>query len=163
MSTPVPTEEGYVPFRGYRIWYRVVGSAAEPGKLPLICLHGGPGFTWDSFEPLEAMAVTGRQLVFYDQLVCGDSDVPKDPSIYTVGLYLDGVAVVRRALGLDRVHVFGHSWGGMPAMAYALTQPEGLASLILAGGGPSLRRRVSFRPRVDVPRHPLNLDPAPPY
>ena len=138
MSTPVSTEEGYVLFRGYRIWYRVVVAAAEPGKLPLICLHGGPGFTWDSFEPLEAMAVTGRRLVFYDQLGCGNSDFPTDPSIYTVGLYLDEVAVVRRVLGLDRVHILGHSWGGMLAMEYALTQPAGLASLILADTGASV-------------------------
>src|SRR5207249_6241482 len=35
------------------------------------------------------------------------------------------------ALGLDRVHLFGHSWGGMLAMAYAIKQPPGLASLIV--------------------------------
>jgi len=138
MSTPISTEEGYVPFRGYRIWYRVVGTAAEPGKLPLLCLHGGPGFTWDSFEPLEAMAATGRQVAFYDQLGCGNSDVPTDPSIYTVALYLEEVAALRRALGLDHVHVLGHSWGGMLAMDYALTQPAGLASLILADTGASV-------------------------
>jgi len=153
MSTPVSTEDGYVPFRGYRIWYRVVGTAAEPGKLPLLCLHGGPGFTWDSFEPLEAMAATGRQVVFYDQLGCGNSDVPTDASIHTVGLYLEEVAVVRRVLGLDRVHVLGHSWGGMLAMDYALTQPAGLASLILADTGASVPQWVAEMRRLvaDLP------------
>ena len=39
---------------------------------------------------------------------------------------------MRHALGLDRVHILGQSWGGMLAMEYALTQPTGLAGLILA-------------------------------
>jgi proline-specific peptidase len=39
---------------------------------------------------------------------------------------------IRRALGLEQVHIFGHSWGGMLALEYALVQPVGLASLILA-------------------------------
>jgi len=34
--------EGVVSFRGYETWYRVVGEDA-PGRLPLLCLHGGPG------------------------------------------------------------------------------------------------------------------------
>jgi len=153
MSTPVTIEEGFVPFRGYRTWYRLVGTPEEPGKSPLLCLHGGPGFSWDSFEPLEALAAAGRQVVFYDQLGCGNSDVPAGPSIYTVALYLEELAVVRRVLGLDRVHVLGHSWGGMLAMEYALTQPAGLASLILADTGASVpqwaaetRRLVSELP-----------------
>ncbi len=77
----IPSEEGFVPFRGYKTWYRIVGSSEEPGKLPLLCIHGGPGFAWDSFEPLEAITTTGRRIIFYDQLGGGNSDVPIDPSI----------------------------------------------------------------------------------
>jgi proline-specific peptidase len=132
VTTETVAEEGFVPFRGYNVWYRIVGDREEPGKAPLLCAHGGPGFSWDSFEPLEAMASAGRRVVFYDQLGCGNSDVPPDPSIYTVTLYLEEVAAVRRSLELERVHILGHSWGGMLAMEYALTKPAGLASLILA-------------------------------
>jgi proline-specific peptidase len=128
----LPTQEGFVSFRGYDVWYRIVGDCEESGKLPLLCLHGGPGFVWDPFEPLEGLAATGRCVVFYDQLGCGNSNVPTDPSIYTMALHLEEVGAVRRAFGLDRVHILGHSWGGMLAMEYALTQPAGLASLILA-------------------------------
>jgi proline-specific peptidase len=134
----VPVQEGFVPFRGHRDWYRIVGEREEPGKRPLLCLHGGPGFTWDSFEPLEAIAATGRRVVFYDQLGAGNSDDPHDPSLYTVESYVEEVDVIRRALDLDRVHVLGHSWGGMLAMEYALTQPAGLVSLILADTAASI-------------------------
>jgi proline iminopeptidase len=42
------------------------------------------------------------------------------------------VQAVRDALGLDRVHILGTSWGGMLAQEYALTQPVGLESLVLS-------------------------------
>ena len=131
-------QEGFIPFRGYKTWYRIVGDREAPGKLPLLCLHGGPGAAWDYFEPLETIAETGRSVVFYDQLGGGNSDVPQDLSICTIGLYLEEIDAVRQALGLDYVHILGHSWGGMLAMEYALTQPAGLISLILADTGASM-------------------------
>lgn len=63
METAVPTKEGFVSFRGYSVWYRIVGDAEEPGRYPLLCLHGGPGAPHDYLEPLEAMAATGRRLI----------------------------------------------------------------------------------------------------
>jgi proline-specific peptidase len=140
--------EGFVPFRGYRTWYRVVGDGEEPGKLPLLCLHGGPGGTHDYLEPLEGMAGTGRRAIFYDQLGCGRSDLPDDPSLWTVELFVDEVGAVREALGLDRVHLFGNSWGGMLAMEYALTQPAGLESLVLASAPASIPQWVEETGRL---------------
>jgi proline-specific peptidase len=134
--------EAYVPFRGFRTWYRMVGTTL-PGKLPLLCLHGGPGAAHDYLEPLEEMAETGRAVVFYDQLGCGNSDQPHDPRLWTIGLYLEEVGAVRRTLGLDRIHLLGQSWGGMLAMEYALTQPEGLISLTVASSPASMLQWVS--------------------
>lgn len=148
MSTEMSAKEGFVSFRGYNVWYRIVRDREESGKLPLLCLHGGPGFTWDSFEPLEAMAATGRCIIFYDQLGSGNSDDPHNPAMYTVDLYVDEVGVVRRALGLDHIHILGHSWGGMLAMEYALTRPAGLASLILADTGASTPQWVAEMRRL---------------
>lgn len=125
-------KEGFVPFRGYKTWYRMVGNNEDPNKLPLICLHGGPGATHDYFGSLEAFASTGRRLILYDQLGAGNSDNIHDPSMWTVELFVEELAAIRRALGLERVHLLGHSWGGQLAMEYALTQPAGLVSLVLA-------------------------------
>lgn len=136
MDPSVPVKEGYVRLRNYKTWYRVVGKDTR-GRLPLLCLHGGPGATWDTFEPLQLLAEAGRKLVFYDQLGGGNSDVPEDPSVHTIPLFIEELEVIRRELGLERVHILGHSWGGMLAMEYALTQPGGLASLILANTGAS--------------------------
>jgi L-proline amide hydrolase len=138
MSATVAATEGRVPFRGFSTWYRVLGEGEEPGKLPLLCLHGGPGFTHDYLEPLEEMARTGRRVIFYDQLGAGNSDRPSDPDMWTVELFLDELGTVRNELALERVHLFGSSWGGMLAMEYALTNPSGLASLVLASSPSSI-------------------------
>ncbi len=155
--------EGTIAFRGYRTWYRVVGEAEDPGKLPVLCLHGGPGATWHHMEPYEALA-EGRRVVFYDQLGCGNSSIeePHDQTMWTTELYVEEVGAIRDALGLDEVHVLGHSWGGMLGMAYAITQPAGLASLIvesspnehpvLAHGAREAARGAAGRRRGDAPR-----------
>jgi L-proline amide hydrolase len=133
MATTLPVTEGFIPFDGFRTWYRVVGEGEDAGKLPLLCLHGGPGATWHHMEPYEALAADGRRVIFYDQLGCGNSGLsePHETSMWTPQLYVREVQAVRDALGLDRLHLLGHSWGGMLAMLYAIGQPPGLASLIV--------------------------------
>ena len=82
--------EGFVPFRGHRTWYRVVGDDQSDGKLPVVLLHGGPGATHDYLEPLEGLAETGgRRVVFYDQIGCGKSDLPEDDSLWVVETFVD--------------------------------------------------------------------------
>jgi proline-specific peptidase len=132
MEMNLPTEEGFIPFRGYKTWYRIVGDREGPCKIPLLCLHGGPGATHDYFGSLEAFASTGRRVILYDQLGWGQSDHIQNPAMWKVELYVEELGVICQALGLDHVHILGHSWGGQLAMEYALTQPSGLASLILA-------------------------------
>ncbi|MCA9864711.1 MAG: proline iminopeptidase-family hydrolase [Thermomicrobiales bacterium] len=150
----VVSKEGKIPFRGYGTWYRIYGESEEPGKLPLLCLHGGPGAAHDYLESLVAMVGTGRRVIFYDQLGCSRSSIPESrPEMWTVDLYLDEVTAVRAALGLDVVHVLGQSWGGMLGMEYALTQPAGLASLIVASSPASMSQWVqeADRLRADLP------------
>jgi L-proline amide hydrolase len=140
--------EGYVPFHGYRTWYRIVGEAEEPGKLPVLYLHGGPGGTHDYLESLEAMAATGRRAIFYDQLGCGKSDLPDDTSLWTVKTFVAEVDAVREHLDLELLHIFGSSWGGMLAMEYALTQPAGVASMIVASSPSSIPQWVEEANRL---------------
>ena len=140
--------EGYVPFRGYGTWDRVVGDGEEEGKLPVLFLHGGPGGAHDYLESLEAMAQKGRRAIFYDQLGCGKSDLPDDASLWKVETFVDEVGALREHLGLDRLHIFGNSWGGMLAMEYALTQPEGVASMIVASSPSSIPQWVAEANRL---------------
>jgi proline-specific peptidase len=121
-------DEGMIDVPGGRVWYRSVGE----GGVPLLCLHGGPGMTHDYLTPLEALG-DRRQVVFYDQLGSGGSDRPDDLSLWTIERFMAEVDAVRDALGLDRIHLFGSSWGGMLAMQYVLDNPRRPLSLAMAG------------------------------
>ena len=134
------TEEGYIEVPGGQVWYRAVGD--EAGAIPLLCLHGGPGFTHYYLEALESLA-DRRRVIFYDQLGCGRSDRPGDLTLWNVDRFVEELAQVRSALKLDRLHLFGSSWGGMLAMQYVLDRRPDLESLILCGSPASMIRWVS--------------------
>ena len=156
MSDPAAAREGRIPFKGFETWYRVTGEGEAPGRLPLLTLHGGPGACSDYLEPFEALAAGGRRVIRYDQLGCGKSgiaDRPHDTAMWTVDLFVEEVDAVRDALGLDRCHILGQSWGGMLAMEYALTQPEGVGALIIESSPASMHLWVSEanRLRDDLP------------
>ena len=131
-------EEGFVDVGPGRVWWYSLGDGAG---VPLLCLHGGPGMTHNYLEPLEDLA-DRRRVIFYDQLGCGRSDRPVDTSLWTVDRFVEELAIVRDALGLDRLHLFGSSWGGMLAMRYALDRKPELASLVLCGSPASMPRWI---------------------
>ncbi len=141
------TNEGFVDFRGFRTWYRSIGADA-PGRLPVLVLHGGPGATHQYLEPLAELAASRRRVILYDQLGCGRSDRPQDTALYTVQTFIDEIDALCAALDLADVHVLGQSWGGMLAMEYALRQPPGLASIVVADSPASMRLWVSEANRL---------------
>ncbi len=149
----ISVKEGFIPFRGYRTWYRVVGAGETKVKVPLLCLHGGPGMSHDYLETLEAIALTGRQVIFYDQLGCGNSDHPHNPALWGIDLFVDEIHHVRQALGLHYMHLLGQSWGGFLAQEYMLTRPAGIRSLILANSAASTWRWIAEanRLRAELP------------
>jgi proline-specific peptidase len=118
-------DEGYIEVPGGRVWYRAVGEQTD--ATPLLCLHGGPGFTHYYLEPLEALA----------------EHRPADLSLWTVGRFVEELAQVREALDLENLHLFGSSWGGMLAMQYTLDRKPELQSLVLCGSPASMIRWVS--------------------
>lgn len=120
--------EGYIPVDGGGVWYRIVGSG---NTIPLLCLHGGPGFCHDYLETMADLAPE-RPVIFYDQLGCGNSERPSDPSLWIPERFVVELAQVRSALGLDRVHILGQSWGSMLLVDYVLTKPKGVLSIVLA-------------------------------
>lgn len=134
----VREEEGFVPVGEYRVWYRSVGGGAEHENIPLLTLHGGPGIPHDYISDMAALASDTRRVIFYDQLGCGRSDQPHNPALWTIERTVAEIGIVRAALGLDRVHLWGQSFGGLFAIEYALRQPQGLVSLILASSTSSI-------------------------
>ncbi|MDE2305563.1 MAG: proline iminopeptidase-family hydrolase [Gammaproteobacteria bacterium] len=114
---------------GHHVWVRQVGN----GPIPVLTLHGGPGWNHFYLECLQDF-LPAREMRFwyYDQLGCGFSDAPSDPKLWTLERYRDEVEEVRAALGLERFVLYGHSFGGMLAMEYALAYPRHLAGLVIS-------------------------------
>ena len=124
------TREGRVAGEGGEIWYGVAGDP-DKAATPLIVIHGGPGMSHDYLYPLMDLA-DERPVVFYDQLDAGKSDRPNDPANWRVPRFLSEIDRLRSELGLDRIVVFGNSWGGTLAAAYGASRPSGLEKLILS-------------------------------
>jgi proline-specific peptidase len=137
-TNDIRIEEGYIPVGDYKVWYRSVGGGAEQEDIPILTLHGGPGIASYGIEDMQALASETRRVIFYDQLGCGRSDQPDNPSLWRIERFVEEVGIVRRALALDAVHLWGQSWDGMLAIEYVLTQPQGVVSLTLASATPSI-------------------------
>ena len=137
-----------VPVAGgkYKVWTKKIGS----GRLKVLVLHGGPGFSHEYLEALESfLPQAGVEMYYYDQLGCNNSDVPDDASLWTLGRYTEEVDEVRRGLGLERFLLYGHSWGGILAIEYALNYQQHLRGLVIsnmtAGTQSYLKRTASIK------------------
>ena len=121
-------ERGAVEVEGGAVHYRILGE----GDRTLVLLHGGPGGGSLYLKPLERLAGPDRRVVLYDQLGCGASARPDDPSLWRADRFVDELEALRAHLGLDEFDLYGHSWGGMLATDYALAHQPHLRSLVLA-------------------------------
>ncbi|PWR21246.1 proline iminopeptidase-family hydrolase [Zavarzinia aquatilis] len=112
--------------------FKVVAYSFGSGPETVFCLNGGPGLPCDYLREAHSCLIDrGYRVVAFDQLGTGAADRPTDPALWTIGRYVEETETVRKALGLGKVHLLGHSWGGWLAIDYALTYPEALKSLIL--------------------------------
>lgn len=116
----------------FNIWTKRVGN--NP-KIKLLLLNGGPGATHEYFECFESfLPQEGIEFIYYDQLGCGNSDNPKDTTMWDLARFVEEVEQVRKALDLDKdnFYLLGHSWGGILAMQYALKYQDNLKGLIIS-------------------------------
>ena len=123
------SNDGYIEVPGGRVWYCEEG---EGEGLPLLCLHGGPGFTHHSVASMTDLA-DERRVILFDQLGCGKSDRPGDESMWNTPRYVEEVAAVVEALGLATVRVVrGDPWN------FKVTDPpdrDAAEALLLRTGG----------------------------
>ena len=129
-SYPPPDRELMALGPGGGLYVRVNGRLDAP-RAPIVMIHGGPGGNHAAF--LDALPLADeRAVILYDQLDSGLSDHPGNPANWTVQRFTDEVEAVRRALGIKRWHVLGHSWGGTIALEYGARRPAQLAGLVIA-------------------------------
>lgn len=125
-------EEDFINVPGGKIWYKFISSDKSRNKIPLLVLHGGPGVPHDYLEVLAKLA-ENIPIIFYDQLGCGHSKVLNpDQKLWKLKRYLIELEILIDHFNLDKVFLFGHSWGGALALEYTLKHPKKVTRLILA-------------------------------
>jgi proline iminopeptidase len=107
-----------------RIWCEIEGE----GDDVLILVGGGPGVGHGHYHPWFSRLADGRRVVYYDHPGTGRSDPPPD---YTVECYAEAIDVVRLHAEASRVALIGLSFGGIPAVAYAIAHPRAVDRLVL--------------------------------
>ncbi|MCK5377332.1 MAG: proline iminopeptidase-family hydrolase [Acidobacteria bacterium] len=144
---PVETPKGT-----FEVWTRKVG---ESPKIKVLLLHGGPGGTHEYLEALaENLPAAGIEVYLYDQLGSHFSDQPDDPDLWETSRFVDEVEQVRQALGLgpDNFYLYGHSWGGILAMEYALEYGDNLKGLIISNAMASIPLYNRYAEEVLMPQ-----------
>jgi proline iminopeptidase len=125
----------YVTVNGARLYFDVEGAGLVPDgprmreKPTLVMLHGGPGFDHTMFKPAYSRLADIAQVIYYDHRGQGRSG--GDPSTWTLAQWGDDVKGLCDALGIEKPIVFGGSFGGFVAQAYATRHPDHPAKLIL--------------------------------
>jgi pimeloyl-ACP methyl ester carboxylesterase len=144
-----PPRGRFAEVDGVRLHYVDQGSG-----VPLVMLHGLGSMVEElALSPLYEAALARHRVIAIDRPGYGHSRRPR-------GRWLGPrrqAALVRRLLaqiGVERPVVFGHSFGALVAIAYALAYPAALRGLVLASGA------YFPTPRLDVP---LMAPPAIPF
>lgn len=129
--------------------YEIVTFSFGTGDEVVFCLNGGPGMGCDYVRESHSwLADHGYRAIFFDQLGCGESDRPDDPSLWTLERYVEETETVRRALGLGKVHLYGHSWGTWLGIEYALAYPDAFKTFVIANGSADISHSVSEQMRL---------------
>ncbi|KAI0749647.1 proline-specific peptidase [Daedaleopsis nitida] len=142
-------KDGLIPFtyqgETFQTYYKVYGDVEDRARIPIVVLHGGPGFIHDYTLPhadLSDHAHGSHAVIFYDQIGNGRSThLPhKPPSFWTVDLFLDELVSLLEHFGnQDAFHLVGHSWGGMMGAEFVLRRhPPGLRRLVIANSPASI-------------------------
>lgn len=134
----------FAQINGTKIFFDIDGAGYIPknGRLTQkpVCfvLHGGPGEAHGYFKPFLNELTEDMQLVYIDQRGSGYSAKGQQES-YSLENNVEDIEELRKYLGLEKVWLLGHSYGGMVALKYALKYDVHLAGLILTTTAASYR------------------------
>ncbi|MGH7025318.1 MAG: alpha/beta fold hydrolase [Caulobacteraceae bacterium] len=138
----------YLTVNGARLFFDTVGSSLALKKdrmvqrPALIALHGGPGFDHSSMRPYFDRFADTHQVIFLDHRGNGRSGGDEDS--WTLDQWGDDIAAFCDELGIEKPVVFGQSFGGMAAMAYATRHPEQPGKLIFSSTAARMRLDVTY-------------------
>src|SRR6476620_7562050 len=125
-------------------------NIAEVGSgHPLILLHGGPGLDHHELHPwMDGLAGAGFRLIYVDMRGQGQSQ-RVDPSTLTIKLFAQDVDRLARALELEEVSLYGHSFGAIVSLAHALERGTAGQYVISSGAASSEALAADVEREID--------------
>jgi pimeloyl-ACP methyl ester carboxylesterase len=117
----------YVTIHGHRRAFVRAGSG------PVVLLLHGLGCDHTTWEPVIDSLARRYTVIAPDLLGHGLSDKPR--ADYSVGGYANAMRDLLTVLGIDKVTVIGHSFGGGVAMQFAYQFPERTERMVLVAPG----------------------------
>lgn len=119
-------QESYIATEKGKIYLRQEGKG-----IPVVIVNGGPGAGHSIFLGwFDFIKEQGHQLVFFDDIGRGRSTREINGK-FTPQMTVDDIEAVRNHLGASKIIVMAHSYGGIPAMQYALQFPQYVEKLIM--------------------------------
>lgn len=120
-----------------------VEQCGNPEGAPVIVLHGGPGGGCSPamrryFDPKH------YRIVLFDQRGCGRSRPHASVTNNTTWDLVADIENIREALGIDRMIVFGGSWGATLALVYGISHPDRCSHLVLRGVFLMMQRELDW-------------------
>lgn len=116
----------YAVVNGERIWYQAKGEGE-----PIVLIPGGPGNSHLYFTPWFDELSKNYKVIYFDAFGRGKSSRAVNKAEYSFQRDVDDLEGLRKALGIRKWIVLGHSYGGMVAQAYAIQYPSSVDKLIL--------------------------------
>lgn len=102
----------------------------KQGEGEAVVFVHGLGMSGSSWHPIvEKIANQGYSCITYDQRGFGDAALPSQD--YVIADLVDDLAALIAGLGLKKLHLVGHSLGGMVALAFAINNPNLVVTLTL--------------------------------
>ena len=111
-----------------------VHDVGTGGGLPVMLIHGsGPGVSaWANWRQAIPVLARDRRVIAPDMVGFGYTDRPAGIQ-YSMDTWVRQGLDLLDALGLEKVHLVGNSFGGALAMALAIRAPERVQRLVLMG------------------------------
>ncbi len=140
-TVPIHGKGRMINTKSGRIYIETEGNGP-----PVFLIAGGPGGSHASFHPWFSRIAKQHTVVYFDNLGRGRSDRLVDSSSYTIHRDAEDIEAIREALGFESISIIGHSYGGMPALAYAAKYPTRVRNLVLSD---TLLSAASWQRNID--------------
>ncbi len=121
-----PFAARYARVNGWRMHYVDEGDGD-----PVLLLHGNPTWGFLYRDVIGPLVQSGRRVIVPDMIGFGLSEKPTREHAHTLDGHTANLVSLVRQLGLTRVTVVCHDWGGPTGLSFAMSNPERIRALVV--------------------------------